>query len=273
MSIHTWPNGSIDIPTVTAEFGPREVIQTPAGPTSPFHYGIDLVWRPLDYNRSSADGVVTFASYYGGAGNMVKVRHDDGTETTYDHGANGGYQVGVGDRVKRGQPLTVVGATGQATGPHAHYETRNTPGGAAVNPRDFMAAHRTGTAGDDISPLDPRTETIMSLLPAVLHIQNNDANGQPTSAGLAGVFLLLDDDHGYVYPADQLQAVQTVSAPYFNNAIASEGSKIASDNGVPIAISQENLHILLRDLGFPNPGGIVEGVAVKGGGDFWRDAR
>lgn len=130
-------------------------------------------------------------------------------------------------------------------------------------------------AGESSSPFDPvphdpRLDQIMSSLPLVLKIVNTDAAGVPTNAGLAGVQLLLDHDHGYVYPADQAGAVANVSAPYFNNGVATVGSKIASTNGAVVTISQENLHILLRDLGFPEPGSIVESVAVTGGGHFYR---
>jgi len=117
---------------------------------------------------------------------------------------------------------------------------------------------------------DTRLDQIVSTLPIVLKIVNTDAAGKPTSDGLAGVQLLLGEDHGYVYPADQGGAVVNVSAPYFNNGVATVGSKIAKTNGEVVTISQENLHILLRDLGFPNPGTIIEQVAVNGGGYFRR---
>ena len=149
-----WPNGSASIPIVTSEFGWR--IHPNSGVRA-FHYGIDLVGFP---NNCAADnGTVTFARANGGAGNEVRVLHDDGTETRYKHNAR--FLVGEGARVVRGQPLGVMGTTGDSTGVHCHFETRNTPNGAAINPRQFITAYNL--AGLDSEPIDEK-ETPMLIL-------------------------------------------------------------------------------------------------------------
>ncbi len=69
-----------------------------------------------------ADGRVTFASNNGSFGKLVVIQHGDRFETKYAH--LNGYAKGIkhGVRVKQGQVIGYVGATGSATGPHLHYE-------------------------------------------------------------------------------------------------------------------------------------------------------
>lgn len=139
----------------------------------------------------------------------------------------------------------------------------------------------SGGGSTPVTPTDPRLDQIMSTLPIVLKIVNFDNAGNPTSAGLSGVHVLLDHDHGYVYPANEYQALQTVSAPYFNNGVATPGSKlstqdpssgraVAARNGETVLISEQNLVILLDNLDFPNPATLVQQVATQGGGHFYR---
>lgn len=155
--MHTWPNGSGNIPPVTDEWGMRV---NPVSGVYTLHEGIDLVG--FAYNLASAGGVVTFASYNGGAGNEVRVAHDDGTETRYKH--NRAFMVVVGQRVERGQGLGIMGTTGNSTGVHCHFETRNSSGSASRNPRGFMADHRTGSSGLNVRSLDDQRSKSMATL-------------------------------------------------------------------------------------------------------------
>lgn len=141
MSVFRWPNGSTKTPWVTSEWNPAR--RNPVSGIIQPHNGIDLIGFPL--NLSCADGVVTFARYNGGAGNEVRVRHDDGSESRYKHNAR--ILVRVGQHVSQGTALGVMGTTGQSTGIHLHFETRYSPGGASVNPRVFMRG-RLSWAGD-----------------------------------------------------------------------------------------------------------------------------
>lgn len=136
-----WPNGSRAIPRVSDEFGPRTPIWTPNGVTGSFHRGIDLVGFPI--NCSPVDGVVIFAAYNGGAGNMLRIRADNGDVFVIMHNAR--FLVSRGQRVSEGQGVGVMGTTGNSTGIHCHFETR--PGdGDAVNPRVYMAASITAAS-------------------------------------------------------------------------------------------------------------------------------
>lgn len=68
--------------------------------------------------RSVADGVVTAAAYTSGNGKFVKVKHDKIYETQYLHMSRFAKGVRPGTRIKQGQTIGYVGATGLATGPH-----------------------------------------------------------------------------------------------------------------------------------------------------------
>jgi murein DD-endopeptidase MepM/ murein hydrolase activator NlpD len=74
----------------------------------------------------------------GGYGNLVEVRHSDGTTTRYGH--NSRISVGVGQTVRQGQQLAEMGSTGHSTGSHLHFEIRPS-GGNAVNPIAHLPAN------------------------------------------------------------------------------------------------------------------------------------
>lgn len=76
------------------------------------------------------------------AGNLVRIDHGDGTETLYGHLS--ATTVTNGQQVQPGQQIGNVGALGNATGPHLHFEVRL--GGQAVNPMPFLATG-SGTLG------------------------------------------------------------------------------------------------------------------------------
>jgi murein DD-endopeptidase MepM/ murein hydrolase activator NlpD len=124
--------------------GPVEFAWPVHGPiTSPFgmrvdpitgryalHSGIDIA---ADYGtpiQAAADGIVIFASWYGGYGNAIIIDHGSGLSTLYAHCS--AMYVQLNQPVQRGQVIGAVGATGYATGPHLHFEIR--VNGVPVNP-------------------------------------------------------------------------------------------------------------------------------------------
>ena len=120
----------------------RWMISSPYGPrTSPytgFHYGIDItgsgvtgvpVW-------AIADGVVTVNGYNSRAGYWVEIAHNDGTWTQYMHFPTYG-PVPAGNGVIRGQQIGNVGATGDSTGAHLHFQTQDTSN-TAMDPIIYM---------------------------------------------------------------------------------------------------------------------------------------
>ena len=104
------------------------------------HRGIDIaapIGTPI---VASAPGEVIAAGWNsGGYGNLVKIRHPDGSVTFYAH--NSRVLVRTGEEVAQGQQISEMGSTGRSTGPHLHFEVR--PNGQnAVNPIAFLPNNR-----------------------------------------------------------------------------------------------------------------------------------
>ncbi len=102
---------------VTSDFGYR---RSPFTLASDFHQGIDIAASWGTPIVSPADGVVTFAGYKNGYGQMVIVDHGFGVVTRYGHTSQ--LLVQEGQKLKRGVKIALVGSTGHSTGPHLHYE-------------------------------------------------------------------------------------------------------------------------------------------------------
>ncbi len=97
------------------------------------HHGVDYA-APIGTDVvATGSGTVTMASYNGGAGNMVKIKHDVGDiETKYLHLSKYGPGIKKGVHVLQGQKIGEVGSTGTSTGPHLDY--RVYINGKAVDP-------------------------------------------------------------------------------------------------------------------------------------------
>ena len=86
------------------------------------HTGVDFAAPRGTRVIASADGHVVAAGPRGGYGNAVEIRHGGGITTLYAHLSGFAKGVRAGTRVRQGEPIGFVGATGYATGPHLHYE-------------------------------------------------------------------------------------------------------------------------------------------------------
>lgn len=98
------------------------------------HTGLDISAVQGTDIKVLADGTVTFASYNGSYGKLVKIDHGNGVETWYAHTSK--MYVNVGDTVKAGDVIAAVGSTGNSTGPHLHLEIR--VNGEHVDPQDYL---------------------------------------------------------------------------------------------------------------------------------------
>ncbi len=99
-----------------------------------FHKGVDFAGTAGSKVVAVAAGVVTWAGERSGFGKLVEINHGDGYLTRYAH--NERMLVSVGETVKRGEPIALMGSTGRSTGPHVHFEVlRN---GRQVDPLSFI---------------------------------------------------------------------------------------------------------------------------------------
>lgn len=100
------------------------------------HKGVDFAAPTGTPIFAAADGVVTEAGWTnGGYGNIVELRHSDGSVTLYAHTSR--VYVSKGQVVNRGQAIAEVGTTGRSTGPHLHFEVQP-DGKNAVDPMDYL---------------------------------------------------------------------------------------------------------------------------------------
>jgi murein DD-endopeptidase MepM/ murein hydrolase activator NlpD len=104
------------------------------------HYAIDIAADAGTTVKAAASGVVTFAGWKSnGGGYQVWISHGSGLYTTYNHMSS--ISVGRGQHVGRSQQVGRVGSSGNATGPHLHFEVWKGPiwdGGSRVNPLAYL---------------------------------------------------------------------------------------------------------------------------------------
>jgi len=105
------------------------------------HLGIDYGAPTGTLVRNVGDGVVEFAGWQNGFGNVVHVRHSGDRSTVYGHLSR--IDVKKGQRLDQGQRIGAVGATGWATGPHLHFEFRVK--GSQQDPRVIARASESVT--------------------------------------------------------------------------------------------------------------------------------
>jgi murein DD-endopeptidase MepM/ murein hydrolase activator NlpD len=122
-----WPARGV----LTSGYGPR---------WGRMHKGVDIAAPTGTPIYAAAPGVVVYARWNsGGYGNLVDIRHADGSMTRYAH--NSRIFVQEGQVVEQGQHISAMGSTGFSTGPHLHFEVHPAGRGAA-NPMAFLPRRR-----------------------------------------------------------------------------------------------------------------------------------
>jgi murein DD-endopeptidase MepM/ murein hydrolase activator NlpD len=118
---------------ITSNFGHRENPFT--GENIERHRGLDIKGAHGEIVKTTASGLVKFASRRGGYGNVVIVTHDNGFETYYGHLSK--ILVKAGQKINAGDQIGRIGSTGRSTGPHLHYEVHQH--GKIVNPKLYLS--------------------------------------------------------------------------------------------------------------------------------------
>ncbi len=120
-----------------------------------FHEGMDFTAAIGTPIYATGDGVVSEAEYNsGGYGNKIMINHGYSYETVYAHLSK--IKVKVGQRVKRGEIIGLMGNTGKSTAPHCHYEVHKA--GVPMNPIYFFF--------NDITPAEYQAMLEMSSNPS-----------------------------------------------------------------------------------------------------------
>lgn len=99
-----------------------------------WHEGVDFAGKEGSNIIAVAAGVVTWSGDRSGYGKMVEINHGNGYSTRYAHCKEN--LVKVGDVVKKGQIVALMGSSGRSTGPHVHFEVYKH--GRAVDPSTYI---------------------------------------------------------------------------------------------------------------------------------------
>jgi murein DD-endopeptidase MepM/ murein hydrolase activator NlpD len=99
-----------------------------------WHQGIDFAGAEGDHIIAVASGVVSWSGERTGYGTLVEIAHGDGLITRYAH--NRENRVEVGDLVRQGDVIALMGNSGRSTGPHVHFEIFKH--GRAVDPSSYV---------------------------------------------------------------------------------------------------------------------------------------
>ncbi|MET7647846.1 LysM peptidoglycan-binding domain-containing M23 family metallopeptidase [Streptomyces sp. NPDC005426] len=104
------------------------------------HTGIDFPVATGTSVKAITSGTVVTAGWGGAYGNEVVIKHADGHYSQYGHMSS--LSVSAGQTVTAGQQVGLSGATGNATGPHLHFEVRTGPAyGSDIDPIAYLASH------------------------------------------------------------------------------------------------------------------------------------
>lgn len=100
------------------------------------HYGIDIVARENEPIKAVLDGTVIFSDWTVETGYVIAIQHVQNVISVYKH--NSALLKREGERVKAGEPVAIIGQTGElTTGPHLHFELWNE--GNPINPKDYIS--------------------------------------------------------------------------------------------------------------------------------------
>jgi murein DD-endopeptidase MepM/ murein hydrolase activator NlpD len=99
------------------------------------HYGIDVVAKENEFIKAALDGTVVFAGWTSGDGYVIQLQHSNNLMSIYKH--NSDLTKNVGDHVKAGEPIAIIGNTGEtSSSTHLHFELWYN--GIPIDPQDYV---------------------------------------------------------------------------------------------------------------------------------------
>ncbi len=126
------------------------------------HTGLDFSADPGTPIGAAAGGMVRAIEVHPQYGNLLEIDHGNGLTTRYAHTQR--ILVKVGDLVKRGQLVALVGNTGRSTGPHLHFEVL--VGGVMQDPAKFLVASAPPAVASTSAPVPPGADATAAWSPA-----------------------------------------------------------------------------------------------------------
>lgn len=199
-----WPNGTVTQPRVSSSYGPRNS-STPGA--SKFHRGTDFIG--FSAIKAVADGTVVAVGTpqgWTGGGTQVWVQHS-GFLSRSLHMRKGSPIVKVGQKVKEGQTLGVMGNTGVSGGVHLHLEI--VVNGVQVDPVPYISARLSRPAGGGGSVVPtPTPEPILEeddeMKPLIIHRKEGNPEWSLVHPDYRGPG---EQERGYLVTTDQARAI------------------------------------------------------------------
>lgn len=152
----------VDYPRITSNFSWRRY--HPILKRNRPHLGTDFGTGRGAPVHSTADGVIRFAGWDGGYGNLVRIYHGNGYETRYAHLSRFAPGIRQGVHVRQGQLIGYSGDTGLATAPHLHYEMRQN--GQPRDPRTVRLPAAPAVPAERMEAFEQLLAERSQLLPA-----------------------------------------------------------------------------------------------------------
>ena len=116
-------------------FSPINGIVTTSYNLSESHFGTDIVSKENELVKATLDGTIIFAGFTADDGYVVQIQHSHNLTSVYKH--NSSVNIKVGDFVKAGEPIAIIGNTGESSkGAHLHFELWYN--GFSINPQDYV---------------------------------------------------------------------------------------------------------------------------------------
>lgn len=149
------------------------------------HKGMDFAAPTGTPIYAAGNGVVEKASVVGSYGKYILIRHNSTYSTAYGHLSRYAKGIGTGSRVRQGQIIGYVGATGGATGPHLHYEVLVR--GAQVNPSSLRYPKDKDLAGEELASFRLTVTGNERELEAIQSLRQQAASGKAVAASSASM--------------------------------------------------------------------------------------
>lgn len=116
-------------------FSPINGIVTTSYNLNESHFGTDIVSKENELVKATLDGTIVFAGFTADDGYVVQIQHSHNLTSVYKH--NSSVNIKVGDFVKAGGPIAIIGNTGEnSKGAHLHFELWYN--GFSINPQDYV---------------------------------------------------------------------------------------------------------------------------------------